>query len=137
MDLNTQLYEASRIGDLERVKTLLNRGAWDLDKALDGALYGNQQEVIDFIHQKKSATVLPPVKKSYVPSRLTGIKDVDVEILLQLDDRSLFNFFLSSKYGQYLSNYEPLWFQKVKKTFPNLTKQPGQTWKQLYLSQIQ
>ena len=62
---------------------------------------------------------------------LTGIKDVDLYILQHLDDTSLFNFSLTSKYCNNLS--DSLWEQKVYKYFGKVEKSSTETWKKNYL----
>ena len=66
---------------------------------------------------------------------LTWNKDVDKEILLRLDDKTLLNFCKTSKYGNILCQDENFWIRKINSKYPLLKefKHDNETWKQLFI----
>jgi len=80
---------------------------------------------------------------------ITGNKDIDLIILSNLDDRSLFNFFISNPkdfYLKKLSEDESFWRNKLKNKFPKFRKEQEEfnnidkirtwTWKKTYLALV-
>ena len=53
---------------------------------------------------------------------LTGVKDVDVKILSELDDRELINFCLTDKSASRLCSYEPFWMNRLREKYPGAEK---------------
>ncbi len=67
---------------------------------------------------------------------LTGIRDVDLEIIGGLDDKSLLNFCLTSKYAVKLCSEESFWMKRFYKFFGEKLakdKPNNQKWKNYYL----
>lgn len=66
---------------------------------------------------------------------LTKIRDVDLKILSELDDRDLFNYCKTHKYGRELCNNEDFWRNRVESKFPGAgkIKSTDRTWKNYYL----
>jgi len=63
----------------------------------------------------------------------TGIKDVDLKILSELDDMSLLNFCKTSTYGKKLCENEIFWFNRTLSKYGKVEKNPKRSWKNLYL----
>ena len=63
----------------------------------------------------------------------TGIKDLDLKILSELDDASLLNFCQTSTYGKKLCENETFWFNRTLQKYGKVEKNPKRTWKNLYL----
>jgi hypothetical protein len=70
--------------------------------------------------------------------RLTGVKNVDTEILNRLDDRELLNFCLTDKSAREICRYEPFWMNRLRDKYPHLMeyKKKSEKWKSLYLRMI-
>ena len=66
---------------------------------------------------------------------LSKIRDVDLKILSELDDRDLLNFCKTGKYGNELCNNENFWRVRVQTKFPAASKikLPSRSWKNFYL----
>ena len=66
---------------------------------------------------------------------LTKIRDVDLKILSELDDRDLLNYCKTHKYGNELCNNEDFWRNRVDIKFPGAgkIKSPDRIWKNFYL----
>ena len=69
---------------------------------------------------------------------LTQIRDVDLKILSELDDRDLLNYCKTHKYGNELCNNEDFWRNRLQAKFPGAEKykSPKRTWKNYYLKII-
>lgn len=69
---------------------------------------------------------------------LTKIRDVDLKILSELDDRDLLNYCRTHKYGNELCNNEDFWRNRVQIKFPGAEKikSPNMNWKIFYLKII-
>jgi hypothetical protein len=67
---------------------------------------------------------------------LSGIKDVDLKILSELDDETLLNFCITSQYGKELCKDESFWRNRLIKQYPDSFsfKNPERTWKSWYLN---
>ena len=63
----------------------------------------------------------------------TGVKDVDLKILSELDDMSLLKFCTTSKYAKKLCEDEIFWLNRTLSKYGRLEKNPKRTWKNLYL----
>ena len=65
---------------------------------------------------------------------LTKNKDVDKLILAKLDDKSLLNFCLTSKYGNQLCQDENFWLDRINSRYPLLKefKPNYETWRQFF-----
>ena len=69
----------------------------------------------------------------------TGIKDLDLKILLELDDRSLLNSCATNKRIYDICNNEPFWKDKYVKRFGETAskyKPSERTWKNHYMSTV-
>ena len=67
----------------------------------------------------------------------TGIKDVDLEILLRLEDRDLINILEVNKYFNSLGYNSHLWRKKIIAKFGNneyLTEHEIEDWRELYIN---
>lgn len=67
----------------------------------------------------------------------TGIKDVDLEIMLRLEDTDLIHLFQTNKYFNSLGYNEHLWRKKIIVTFGNneyLTEHEIEDWRELYIN---
>lgn len=53
---------------------------------------------------------------------LTGIRDLDLEILRKLDDRELINFCMTEKAASRICAYEPFWMNRLNEKYPNAKK---------------
>lgn len=80
-------------------------------------------------------TVEEPISFEYIEKSLSGHRDPDLKILSYLDDTSLLNFCVASKYGAELCKYEHFWQTRLIDTFGNPGYKPT-SWKNLYLSII-
>jgi len=72
---------------------------------------------------------------------LTGNKDIDLIILSNLDDKSLFNFSISNPKDEYLKKLcgdEFFWMNRLKNKFPEFKQEKSQmrSWKQTYLALV-
>jgi hypothetical protein len=74
---------------------------------------------------------------------ITGHKDTDLRLLLELSDREFLIFCgkkdslqFENKYVNKLCNNETLWQKRLFKYYAQIYPEPGQTWKDLYLSLI-
>jgi hypothetical protein len=69
----------------------------------------------------------------------TNIKELNLKILSELDDRSLFNVCLTNKYLKNLCKDENFWFQRSVNRFPLylVEKKEDETWRHFYLFQLQ
>ncbi len=65
----------------------------------------------------------------------TYCKDVDLMIIMELDDKSLFNFCLTSKRGNNLCD-ENFWRNRLWKYYSKIYPEEGQKWKELYLKLV-
>lgn len=67
----------------------------------------------------------------------TGIKDVDMKILLEVNDRSLLNICLSNKYVNEICKSENFWrnrfFNKYKSNASKIIKPKDRSWRDQYL----
>jgi hypothetical protein len=66
---------------------------------------------------------------------LTGNKDVDLKVMSNLDDRSLFNLCISDPKNKYLKKLcgdQDFWKNRLMKNFPEFNSQ-NKNWKQNYL----
>jgi hypothetical protein len=69
---------------------------------------------------------------------LSGNKDVDLKIMSNLDNRSLFNFFISDPKNEYLkrlSENQDFWRNRLINDFPEFNSQ-NKNWKQNYLALV-
>ena len=66
---------------------------------------------------------------------LTGIKDVDLKILSELDDKSLLNFCQTSKYGNQLCQNEIFWINRIDRRYPYLKefKKEDESWRRFFI----
>jgi len=66
------------------------------------------------------------------------IKDVDMQILENLDDASLLNFCSVNRYSSELCNNEDFWHRRLKKNYPDIEKykSPNRKWKNFYISYV-
>ena len=71
-----------------------------------------------------------------VEKTLSGIKDVDLKILSELDDESLLRFCVTSKYGSEICKDETFWRNRLTVKYPDSVtfKDPQRTWKSWYLN---
>ncbi len=69
---------------------------------------------------------------------LSKIRDVDLKILSELDDRDLLNYCKTHKYGSELCNNEDFWRNRVQIKFPGAVKikSSNGTWKNFYLKMV-
>ena len=83
----------------------------------------------------KSPTKFPPlvVKKTEKDVTFTGVKDVDMLILMQLDDKSLFRTCKVNKYVNDLCKSENFWRNRLQNRFDVITKPEDKTWKNYYV----
>ena len=102
-------------------------------------------------HTKISLPPLPPLSKSAIssisssPSKtLTEIKDVDLLILSELDDRDLFNMCLVNKYANKLCQNENFWKDRFMKRFGSTAQKHSSrfklrnvSWRNTYLKVVQ
>ena len=67
--------------------------------------------------------------------RLSGIKDLDREIMLKMDDQTLLNFCQTSQYARELCDNDLFWQKRVTQQYPRLVsiKQENYSWRQYYL----
>ena len=79
-------------------------------------------------------TATPKVKE--LEKSLSGIKDVDLKILSELDDETLLNFCVTNKYGSQLCQDEMFWRNRLTAKYPDSLnfKDPKRTWKSWYLN---
>lgn len=72
---------------------------------------------------------------SFIHTSITGIKDVDLLILQQLEDGEIFNFCLTNKYANYLCKEENFWYTRILTKYPLLIsfKKEEETWRRFYL----
>jgi ankyrin repeat protein len=82
---------------------------------------------------EKSNSVTP---SKQFEKTLSGIKDVDLKILSELDDETLLNFCITSQYGKQLCKDESFWRNRLIKQYPDSVsfKNPERTWKSWYLN---
>ena len=66
----------------------------------------------------------------------TKLKDVDQQILLEMDDETLLNYCKSHKYGSRLCDDDLFWKKRVIRRFGSVQKGENRTWKNLYLNLI-
>jgi hypothetical protein len=69
--------------------------------------------------------------------RLTGVKDTDLLILTELDDRSLLSYCQTNKYARNICNNEDFWRNRVYKVYGEVSaklKSIERKWKDYYLS---
>lgn len=67
---------------------------------------------------------------------LSQIKDVDQQILSQLDDKSLLDFCITHKYGSTLCKDELFWKKRFIKTYGYTEKNDNRSWKDFYMNII-
>jgi hypothetical protein len=70
---------------------------------------------------------------------LTRKKDVDLIILSNLDDKTLFNFCISNPKDEYLKKLcgdESFWRNRLKNNFPEFKTEKKRNWKQTYLALV-
>jgi len=70
---------------------------------------------------------------------LTRKKDVDLIILSNLDDKTLFNFCISNPKDEYLKKLcgdESFWRNRLKNNFPKFKTEKKRNWKQTYLALV-
>jgi hypothetical protein len=70
---------------------------------------------------------------------LTRKKDVDLIILSNLDDKTLFNFCISNPKNEYLKKLcgdESFWRNRLKNNFPEFNTEKKRNWKQTYLALV-
>lgn len=68
---------------------------------------------------------------------ITGIKDLDIDILVTLEDRDLINIFQTNKYLYSLGHNEHLWRKKVMCKYGNneyFSEHKIKNWKELYIN---
>jgi len=66
----------------------------------------------------------------------TGNKDVDINILNELDDRDLINFCKTSKYIRTICNNDNFWRIRTFNKFKDICKKENQTWKEYYIYRL-
>ena len=67
---------------------------------------------------------------------MSGVKDIDLLILSKLDDKSLFIFSQTNKYGKKLYENENFWRNRFYHKYNKIDKNPERTWKNFYLNII-
>lgn len=67
---------------------------------------------------------------------LTQIKDVDQKILSELDDKSLFEFCITHKYGSALCKDDLFWKKRFISKYGHSNKNNNRTWKNFYMTVI-
>jgi len=91
---------------------------------------------------KTTISSLPPLSKTYVITGirkevLSGVRDVDLMILSELDDKDLFNFcknFESKNiYINKLCSNENFWKNRFIQKYGEADKNPDRSWKRFYL----
>ena len=67
---------------------------------------------------------------------LTKIKDVDLKIMSELDDRSLLQFCKTNKYANNLCKEPMFWRNRIQTKYPKALefKSPDRTWRNYYLN---
>ena len=63
-------------------------------------------------------------------------KDVNLIIMMELDDKSLFNFCQINKYGKKLCLNEDFWRNRLWKYYGKIYPTEGQKWKEFYLKLV-
>lgn len=67
---------------------------------------------------------------------LTEIRDLDLEIMSKMDDKTLLNYCKTNNYARELCSDENFWKKRVFLIFPNLNTKPNTTWKRYYIEII-
>lgn len=80
------------------------------------------------------STKSPIVKKDVT---FTGVKDVDLLILMQLDDKSLFRTCKVNKYVNELCKNEDFWRNRFQNKFGKSAKPEDKTWRNYYIDAIE
>ena len=65
---------------------------------------------------------------------LTGVRDLDITILLELNDIDLFKVCQTNKYISLICENESLWRRKLSKRYNKTEKPKETTWKEYYIS---
>ena len=100
-------------------------------RALVSSLLGKQVIFEDIPKIKTSPISNPPKNKAL----LTGIRDVNLKILQELDDEELFSFCIVNKEAHKLCENENFWRNRFLKRFGKLyAKDEKRTWKNFYLT---
>jgi len=67
---------------------------------------------------------------------LTKIKDIDLKIMADMDDRTLLEFCQTHRYSRELCNNELFWKKRLTKKYGIFNKNEDRTWKQFYMKII-
>ena len=64
------------------------------------------------------------------------IKDLDLLIMMEINDKDLLNYCLINKYGIKLCSNEDFWRNRLWKYYGKFYPKEGQKWKELYLKLV-
>ena len=64
------------------------------------------------------------------------IKDVDFIIMMELNDKDLYNLCQINKYGKKLCSNEDFWRNRLWKYYGKIYPEEGQKWKEFYLKLV-